>query len=79
MKVFKENKPKTAKALKIEPETLNKLLSDDTYMTARKRIAKQLDTELNVRALLSEVSVSEEVIVEILCRLGLRNHPPTTN
>ncbi len=79
MKVFKENKSKTAKALKIDPETLNKLLSDDTYMTARKRIAKQLDTEQNVLALLSEVSVSEEMMISIFCLLGLRNHPPTTN
>jgi hypothetical protein len=39
MKVFKNNKSKTAKALKIEPQTLNKLLLDNTYMTARKRIA----------------------------------------
>jgi hypothetical protein len=79
MTVFEENKPKTAKALKIAPQTLNKLLLNATNMTARKRIAEQLDTEQNVRALLSEVSVSEEVILRILCLLGLRNRTPTTN
>jgi hypothetical protein len=79
MTVFEENKPKTAKALKIKTQTLNKLLSDATYMTTRKRIAIQLDTEQNVRALLPEVSVLDSVIVEIFCLLGLRNRHPTTN